>query len=167
MLHQVLTALAAIERGHHVDASALQAAIDVQEALLGRLGRRSLLQRADALHRLLLLHREARNIDRACDAGEPRGCATLGTAYMSGIGVAVDDRLHELVVFPAGHAPTRYMCALRVASRHGHLRQHNGQALVDQELHGFSGRSSNAVRLAAIGFRLRQSGFRRGRPRRG
>ena len=47
--------------------------------------------------------------------------------------VAVDDRLHELVVFPAGHAPTRYMCALRVASRHGHLRQHNGQALVDQE----------------------------------
>ncbi|MCA9671380.1 MAG: CHAT domain-containing protein [Myxococcales bacterium] len=70
MLHQVLTALAAIERGHHVDASALQAAIDVQEALLGRLGRRSLLQRADALHRLLLLHREARNIDRACDAGE-------------------------------------------------------------------------------------------------
>jgi len=51
----------------------------------------------------------------------------------NGLPVVFDDRLHEPVVFPAGHASACHMDALRVIGGYSHFHQRDRQTLVDQE----------------------------------
>lgn len=48
--------------------------------------------------------------------------------------VIIDGRRHQLVIFPACHAPARHMCAFWVTGRDCHVNQGDGQAFVDQQL---------------------------------
>ena len=48
--------------------------------------------------------------------------------------VIFDDRFHQPMVFPAGHAAARHMRTLRVTGHRGHFGQRDGQALINQKL---------------------------------